>query len=116
MRRIPFLICAVFMGMFSIPLNATSYTGHVTGFWVEVSGDITWYALDAKDKYGNLPACPGLFRLPKAQKNFVELYTSLLLATKQNYFVSLESTSCVEGNKSVIDAAKICTPRLKDCY
>ncbi len=117
-RYASLLACSVFFGTLSFPAYATSYTGHLAGFWVETDGSITWYAFDAKDKYGNLPppSCSTtLFRLQKNQQNFVELYTSLLLAMKQNYLVSLETTSCAEGNKNIIDLGKICTQRLVDC-
>lgn len=108
----------ILLSFLVLPAYATSYTGHLAGFWVETDGSITWYTFDAKDKDGNLPpeSCSStLFRSQKSQQNFVELYTSLLLAMKQNYRVSLETTGCFEGNKNTIDIAKICTQRLLDC-
>lgn len=95
--------------IFAIPASATSYYGYARNWWVEENGDITYYLMNETNTAVVNGMCgSSIYRLKVGQVNYNELYTSILLAAKNNYRVAMEVTTC-NGTVNVIKMTKVCT-------
>ncbi len=93
----------------ALPAHATSYGGYVRNWWVQENGDITYYFLDVTNANYITGLCgQGLYTLRIDQSNYDEVYSSIMLAAKNNYKVLMEVTDC-SGQTNIIKMVKICT-------
>jgi len=109
MKRIIATILTAITLAVSLPAQATSYGGYVRNWWVQENGDITFYFLDATNSNWVNGFCSSpIYVLQVGKPNYTQLYSSLLMAAKNNYKVLMEVTTC-SGNQNIIKMAKVCT-------
>lgn len=109
MKRFTIPLLAAIMLAVATPASATSYGGFVRNWWVEENGDISYYFLNEANTAYVTGLCGwGVYRLKVGQANYNELYTSLLLAVKNNYKVLMEVATC-SAQINIIKMAKVCT-------
>lgn len=89
--------------------QATSYGGYVRNWWAESNGDIMFYFLTQDNSAYVTGLCgSGNYRLQASNGNFDTVYSSLLIAAKNNYKVLMEISSC-SSSINIIDIVKVCT-------
>lgn len=107
-RFITSLIAAALL-IAALPASATSYSGYARNWWVQENGDITYYLLNADNSAWVNGMCGSpLYVLQTGKTNFDEVYSSLMLASKNGYRVIMEVTAC-SSNINIIKMVKVCT-------